>query len=80
MNFAGRRAAEGVITLVAAGGYGSIADVVRAGLEARELPQGEDSEDEAFLATARQRWADRCLPSHPARPRGKRTASAEKCS
>jgi putative addiction module CopG family antidote len=43
---------------VAAGEYSSVADVVRAGLEALELLEGEDElHDDAFLAAARQRWA-----------------------
>jgi len=44
---------------VAAGEYGSVADVVRAGLEALELLEGEDPlHDDAFLAAARQRWVE----------------------
>lgn len=44
---------------VAAGEYSSVADVVRAGLEALELLEDESQRhDDAFLAAARQRWAE----------------------
>ena len=44
---------------VAAGEYSSVADVVRAGLEALELLEGEDQlHEDAFVAAAEQRWAD----------------------
>ncbi len=44
---------------VATGEYSSIADVVRAGLEALEMLEDEDHQhDDAFLAAAKQRWVD----------------------
>lgn len=44
---------------VAAGEYSSVAGVVRAGLEALEMLENEEPvHDDAFLATAQQRWAE----------------------
>jgi Arc/MetJ-type ribon-helix-helix transcriptional regulator len=44
---------------VAAGEYSSVADVVRAGLEALALLEDEAYlHDDAFLTAARQRWAE----------------------
>lgn len=44
---------------VAAGEYSSVADVVRAGLEALDLLEDADLlRDDAFVAAARQRWAE----------------------
>jgi len=46
---------------VAAGEYGSVADVLRAGLEALELLEDEGRlHDDAFLTAAKQRWSDLC--------------------